>query len=79
MSNNNTGLGDQPDRYELHKIWWLYLPVLFFCLRYAVGIFTNATTGLESWFRHELGIIENLTVVFLLMALFYTLIDCGLR
>lgn len=72
MNDKTTGSGDQADRYELHKIWWLYLPVLFFCLRYAVGLFTNATTGLESWFRDELGVIENLTVAFLVAALFCT-------
>ncbi|MGB5327676.1 MAG: hypothetical protein WBO58_05590, partial [Gammaproteobacteria bacterium] len=72
MNDKTTGSGGQADRYELHKIWWLYLPVLFFCLRYAIALFTNATTGLESWFRDELGVIENLTVVLLVMALFYT-------
>lgn len=72
MSNKTTAPGDQADRYELHKIWWLYLPVPFFFFRYAIGRFTNAQTGLESWFRHELGVIENLTVVFLVVALFYT-------
>jgi len=72
MNDKTTGSGDQADRYELHKIWWLYLPVLFFCLRYTIALFTNATTGLESWFRHELGVIENLTVVLLVIALFYT-------
>ena len=72
MTNNPTASGDQADRHELHKIWWLYLPLLFFCLRYAIGRFTNAQNGLESWFRHELGVIENLTVVFLVVALFYT-------
>jgi len=57
-------------RHELHKFWWLYLPILFFGLRYAVALFTNASTGLEFWFRHELGIIENLTVALLVAAVF---------
>ena len=60
-------------RLELHKFWWLYLPILFFGLRYAVALFTNASTGLESWFRHELGIVENLTVLLLAAALFCAL------
>jgi hypothetical protein len=60
-------------RNELHKFWWLYLPILFFGLRYAVALLTNASTGLESWFRGELGIIENLTVALLAAALFCSL------
>ena len=60
-------------RHELHSFWWLYLPILFFGLRYAVALFTNASTGMESWFRHELGIIENLTVALLAAALFCAL------
>ena len=59
--------------HELHKVWWLYIPILFFVLRYTVALFTNASIGLESWFRHELGIVENLTVALLLVAIFITL------
>jgi hypothetical protein len=63
----------EDSNHELHKVWWLYVPILFFGIRYAVALFTNASSGLESWFRHELGIIENLTVVLLAMAIFITL------
>ncbi len=70
---DSIGLHPDDSRLELHSFWWLYLPILFFCLRYAVALFTNASTGLESWFRHELGIVENLTVLLLVAALFSTL------
>lgn len=58
--------------HELHKAWWLFLPIVFFALRYTVALTTNRSTGLESWFRHELGIVENLTVFFLVVAIFVT-------
>lgn len=65
--------GVETDRNEISPAWWLFFPVTFFVVRYAVSIFTNRTTGLESWFRDELGIVENLTVLFLLAAMVYTL------
>jgi len=68
MSTTSTNAAS--GRLEMHRFWWLYLPILFYGLRYAVGLFTNASTGLESWFRHELGIIENLTFALLVAALF---------
>jgi hypothetical protein len=68
-----TRAGVETGPSELSSAWWLYFPISFFVLRYAVSIFTNRTTGLESWFRGELGIVENLTVLFLLAAMVYTL------
>jgi hypothetical protein len=50
------------------------MPILFFGLRYLVSIFTEEATGLESWFRGELGIVENLTILLLLAALVKTLL-----
>jgi hypothetical protein len=67
------GFDQGQSRHELHGFWWLYLPVLFFCLRYAVHLFTNPWSGLESHFRGELGVVENLTVVILVLALCFTL------
>lgn len=72
MSDKATSVRTEDYRHELHKFWWLYLPVLFFGLRYAVALFTNSSTGIESWFRHELGIVESLTVIFLVIAIFCT-------
>lgn len=65
--------GVDTDRHEISPVWWLFFPVTFFVVRYAASIFTNRTTGLESWFRNELGIVENLTVLFLIAAMIYTL------
>lgn len=73
MSDKAISPGTASYRHELHSFWWLHLPILFFGLRYAVSLFTNASTGVESWFRHELGIIENLTVALLAAALFCAL------
>ena len=61
------------DEHELHRLWWLYLPILFFVVRYIVSRTSNPATGLESWFKHELGIVENLTVAFLVAAAFITI------
>ena len=58
--------------YELHPFWWLYFPILFFCFRYAVFLLTDTATGLESWVRGELGLVENLTVLFSAAALILT-------
>jgi hypothetical protein len=60
------------NRYELSSLWWLLVPIAFFIVRYAVYLFTHKTEGLNSWFRGELGIIENLTVLLLLMAMLST-------
>ena len=73
MSDKAISPGTASYRHELHSFWWLHLPILFFGLRYAVSLFTNASTGVESWFRHELGIIENLTVALLAAELFCAL------
>ena len=59
--------------HELHKFWWLYLPILFFTTRYLVHLFSGPHTGPESWFRNELGIVENLTVLLLVLALCYAI------
>ena len=61
------------EKPELSKLWWLYLPILFFLLRYAVHLLSDRFTRLEYAFRNELGLVENLTVAFLLVALVYTL------
>ena len=60
-------------RHEINRFWWLYLPVGFFCLRYAVHMFTDRGAGLESYFLGELGVVENLTVFILLVALWVTI------
>lgn len=65
-------VGNTRDRPELSALWWLVLPIAFFILRYAVGIFTHKKKGLESWFAGELGLIENLTVVLLVLAAMLT-------
>jgi len=73
VNSKTNNLNSVGYHHELHSFWWLYLPILFFCLRYAVALFTNASTGVESWFRHEHGIVENLTVVLLVATIFCTL------
>jgi len=30
---------------EIHRFWWLYVPIAFFILRYLVHLFTNAENG----------------------------------
>lgn len=61
------------NRHELSRLWWLVLPVAFFLLRYAVSIFTDKYQGLEFWFIGELGVVENLTVVPLVVAAILTI------
>lgn len=61
-----------PD-HELPKLWWLYLPLAFFTTRYAIYLFSDLRNGLESWFRNETGVVENLTVLLLLIALGVTI------
>ena len=58
---------------EISNLWWLYLPILFFLLRYLVHLISDYVPGLESAFRNELGLVENLTVAILIAALIYTL------
>jgi len=41
----------------------------FFATRYAIYLFSDMRNGLESWFRDETGVVENLTVLLLLIAL----------
>ena len=43
-----------PD-YELSRLWWLYLPLVFFALRYLVHLYTHPKQGFEAWFRNETG------------------------
>ncbi len=71
MSSNDMPSGSR--NHELHLFWWLYFPLLFFCFRYAVFIFTDTRSGMESWVRGELGLVENLTVVFSAAAMILTL------
>ena len=61
------------DRLEMHRFWWLYLPVLFFALRYYVHFFSVNDVDLESWFLGEYGLVENLTVGLLVLSLFVTI------
>ena len=56
-------------RHELSAIWWLWLPITFFVVRYAISIFTDKSRGLESLVDGELGLVENLTVLLLLAAM----------
>jgi lysylphosphatidylglycerol synthetase-like protein (DUF2156 family) len=58
--------------HELPMWWWLLLPMVFFVLRYTISIFTHKRTGLESWLDGELGLIENLTVLLLVMSTLVT-------
>ncbi|MDJ0777562.1 MAG: hypothetical protein QNJ85_06850 [Gammaproteobacteria bacterium] len=60
-------------RHELPAFWWLYFPLLFFAFRYAVFLLTDTESGMESWVRGELGLVENLTVLFSAAALVLTL------
>lgn len=69
---NNQKKIDSSQGDELHLFWWLYLPILFFCFRYAAYLFTDAESGLESWLTGELGLIENLTVLLLVLAVICT-------
>ena len=55
--------------FEVSRLWWLWLPVVFFLLRYAVSIFTHRRKGLEAKFLGEHGVIENLTVLLLFVAM----------
>ena len=59
--------------YELPRFWWLYLPLALFATRYAIHLFSDSRSGLESWLRNETGIVENLTVLLLLIALGVTI------
>jgi len=61
-----------PD-HELPSSWWLYLPLAFFATRYAIHLFSDSGNGLESWFRNEAGVVENLTVLLLLISLGVTI------
>jgi len=71
---HSLGFNEGQARHEIHAFWWLYLPVLFFCLRYTIHLFTNPWRGLGYWFHGEYGVVENLTVFILLMALWSTLV-----
>ena len=61
-----------PD-HELARFWWLYLPLAFFAARWAVHTFSDSKNGLESWLRNETGVVENLTVLLLLVSLGVTI------
>ena len=60
-------------RHEIPTRWWLLLPIAFFVLRYAISVFTHKRNGLESWLIGELGLIENLTVLLLVMSILVTI------
>ena len=62
-----------PHKHELHKFWWLYLPIGFYIFRYIAHFIGNKDEGLSSLFLYELGIVETLTVVILLVALITTI------
>jgi hypothetical protein len=64
--------GTECNRHEMSAIWWLLLPVLFFAFRYLASIFTHKKNGLEFWVNGELGVVENLTVVLLVLAIVMT-------
>lgn len=55
--------------HELPRFWWLYVPLAFFATRYAIHLFSDSRNGLESWFRNETGVVENMTVLLLMIAL----------
>ena len=61
-------------RYELHPIWWLYLPLAFYVVRYGAYLFDGGKGGLDASFRGEKGIVENLTVILLVVALLTTIV-----
>ena len=61
------------ERLEMHRFWWMYLPVLFFVLRYYVHLNSENNAALESRFLGEYGLVENLTVGLLVLALFMTI------
>lgn len=59
-------------RHEIPTAWWLLLPIVFFVLRYVISVFTHNCHGLESWLIGELGLIENLTFLILVMSILLT-------
>jgi hypothetical protein len=59
--------------HELPAMVWLWLPIGFFALRYAISIFTDKYRGLEYWMLGELGLIESLTVLFLVTSMLITI------
>lgn len=61
-----------PD-HELPRLCWLYLPLAFLAMRWAIHLHTDSQNGLESWFRNETGLVENLTVFLLLVSLGVTI------
>lgn len=79
MSDNTESQGvvgirrERDASHEIHRFWWLYLPIVLYGARYLIYLFSDASSGLESRLRHEFGLVENLTVVFLVLALFSTL------
>ena len=61
-------------QYELHPVWWLYLPLSFYALRYAAHLFgRGGRDSFNASFLGELGIVENLTVLLLVLALLVTI------
>ncbi len=70
---SDSELTDDSINHEINMFWWLHLPILFYVFRYVAHFFGTAKKGIESYLQHELGIIENLTVIFLLFALVCTM------
>ena len=68
-----TSASNTDERAEISRAWYLWLPIAFFVTRYAVAVITDKYHGVESWFLGELGIVENLTVFLLLLAMLTTI------
>jgi len=61
------------ERLEMHRFWWMYLPVLFFVLRYYVHLNSENNAALESRFLGGRRLVEKKTVGLLVLALFMTI------
>ncbi len=56
---------------DLHPTLWLWLPLATFAAQFTVPVFLEYPVWLKVW-ESEYGFIENMTVVFCLVALVYT-------
>ena len=61
------------DNHELSAFLWLYFPIGLFLIRYLAHWLKSSVPQIEALFIDELGIIENLTVCFLVFTIFLTL------
>lgn len=73
QSQAQDDIPEGPGGHELHSFFWLVLPVLFFIFRYAAHLLREQLPQLEALLKDELGIVENLTVIILMLALICTL------